>query len=430
MFDAPSRDAIVRDTIGLTLRKERGVVTLGGVIVVSDDTRPMRLMLRGDGFEQRLDFLPETPRRLTRKHPEARNANSGRIRAQDFPLHRLPLHLFLEGEDGGAPVYLRSLDLPDLIGARHLALVEIYADSAPEIRKADLYRRLLRLIPEGASQDIRARCRIWLYRIFGAKHGRTRGLMATVKALMARNGNPAGFDAFERGLANKGFAMVAPHSADAFLGKKDSRTLWTTYDALAGRLEGMGLRVFLNSGTLLGAVRDGDFLPHDDDIDVAVILDARSEEEAGAEFAALAPLLHQAGLLDPEGTHPPGLHKLSRVDGVQVDLFPCWIDDADRVHVYPHSHGTLHRDDLLPLQPFKGLAHARMPARPEPMLHSNYGPGWRVPDPHFRFLWAEPKRRFARFLAACQEPGAGLTPDRMHDRMPDRMPDRKQEQDA
>ena len=38
-------------------------------------------------------------------------------------------------------------------------------------------------------------------------------------------------------------------------------------------LESMGLKYWISAGTALGLYRDGDFIPHDTDIDVEILLD-------------------------------------------------------------------------------------------------------------------------------------------------------------
>ncbi|MGB5863990.1 MAG: hypothetical protein WBG95_06785, partial [Sulfitobacter sp.] len=87
---------------------------------------------------------------------------------------------------------------------------------------------------------------------------------------------------------------------------------------------------------------------------------------------------------------------LKPVAGVEIDLFPAWIE-KDRVYVYPHTYGELHRDEVFPLKPCPVTGQA-IPAEPEKMLAVNYGPSWDVPNPVFKFEWGRASKKFAKFL--------------------------------
>ena len=70
-----------------------------------------------------------------------------------------------------------------------------------------------------------------------------------------------------------------------------TKPISTTWRALQTALTELGYDSFLSYGTLLGAVRDHDFIEHDDDVDMAVVL---KSPEAKAEMTALC-----AELRDP-----------------------------------------------------------------------------------------------------------------------------------
>lgn len=106
-----------------------------------------------------------------------------------------------------------------------------------------------------------------------------------------------------------------------------------TIDRVCARL---GLRYWLDSGTLLGAVRHGGFIPWDDDIDIA--MDKKDLQRFAREAQALLPdnLFVQTPLTDPHSKEPivkvrdlnslyiePGDHFITDYKkGIFVDIFP------------------------------------------------------------------------------------------------------------
>ncbi|MFK7838590.1 MAG: LicD family protein [Sulfitobacter sp.] len=154
---------------------------------------------------------------------------------------------------------------------------------------------------------------------------------------------------------------------------------------------------WLNSGTLLGSVREGAFIGHDDDVDLAVLLQGDTHQEVAASWINAYHKLSASGL----ALHVPARDKrVIKVVGndVKIDLFPAWMQ-GDRVFVYPHTAGALQRDDLLPF----GACRASglpVPQNPEAFLELNYGAQWQVPDPSFTFDWKASNAHFKDFRTA------------------------------
>lgn len=177
----------------------------------------------------------------------------------------------------------------------------------------------------------------------------------------------------------------------------DHTPIWDRIGEHMGFLTKQGYEVFLNSGTLLGVVRDGRLIDHDDDIDLAIILHADSAESAAQEWSALRATMREAGILVEEQMMSDAIFKLTGHRDVKFDLFPAWFE-GDKLFVYPHTFGDLTRDDVLPLSKCAKTGH-HIPADSEKMLANNYGTEWRTPDPYFKFPWNSAKRKFKTFLA-------------------------------
>lgn len=211
------------------------------------------------------------------------------------------------------------------------------------------------------------------------------------------------FDVFEEFLrvSLKGDRLTNHGYQQPQFGEMDHAPIWGRVGEHIGFLKQQGYQVFLNSGTLLGVVRDGRLIDHDDDVDLAVILRADSAEAAVAEWAALRAALKAEGRLAEDEMESNAILKLTGADGVAFDLFPAWFE-GDAFFVYPHSHGDLTRQDVLPLSPCAHSGHM-IPADPAKMLANNYGSGWQSPDPYFKFPWNAARKKFRVFLTGVDD---------------------------
>jgi hypothetical protein len=208
----------------------------------------------------------------------------------------------------------------------------------------------------------------------------------------------AQFDLFEKRLRDYLHPQVLTNHGygDATFASLDHNSIWDTIKTHISALADEKYEVFLNSGTLLGVIRDKRLIDHDDDVDLAVILRAGTEEEAAAEWKALRGVLEEADLFERAVQDQPAIYKLRPAGKIEFDLFPAWVQDG-QVFVYPHTHGTLTADDVMPLKAC-AVTGQPIPQDPDKMLEMNYGPGWRSPDPLFKFPWEAANANFARFL--------------------------------
>jgi SAM-dependent methyltransferase len=170
-------------------------------------------------------------------------------------------------------------------------------------------------------------------------------------------------------------------------GQATVNALLDAVEDVLSTLAATGVDAFLAYGALLGAVRDGAFIPHDSDADVAYLSRHTTPVDVALESFALERAMIEAGyrtwrfsaadfkviVPDPEG-------------GRAVDVFAGFVV-GDVFYLMPEvSSKTFRTDIILPLGEVE--LHGRTvtaPADPEALLEITYGPHWRVPDPSFKF---------------------------------------------
>jgi hypothetical protein len=140
-------------------------------------------------------------------------------------------------------------------------------------------------------------------------------------------------------------------------------------------LASRGVAIFLNFGTLLGAIREKGFIPHDHDVDVGIV------EGDYPAFLDAVPELSSRGLVITTEIRPDSQLLSSFRGGEQLDFFVArrrkswkggsWaLDGFSRV---PARHL-----DCLDEIDFLG-ERFKIPRDPEAMLRRLYGASWRTP---------------------------------------------------
>ncbi|MEW9799429.1 discoidin domain-containing protein [Alteromonas sp. CYL-A6] len=154
-----------------------------------------------------------------------------------------------------------------------------------------------------------------------------------------------------------------------------------------------GVPAFISSGTLLGIVRDGKFIDHDDDVDICYVGKAQGEHAILEERERLVSFLREKGCR----VAPSGIaHYWCTTPGGQgLDIFTGFIE-GEKCSMNPISRNEIDVTDVLPLKQIEhDGATLYMPANPERLLEVNYGPNWRKPDPLWSFNWKKAKQDFA-----------------------------------
>ena len=163
------------------------------------------------------------------------------------------------------------------------------------------------------------------------------------------------------------------------------KEIWDGIESHMKALKDAGHKVFLNSGTLLGLVRDGKLIDHDNDIDLGIILDASDEDAVVAEWATFTQEVRDLGILCEERSEPHnGMLRLLPIMGYTCDIFPAWFAQ-NKVYVFPHTYGEIEPKDVYPFRTCN-ISGLDQPAVPEKMLAINYGPGWDKMDPLWKFV--------------------------------------------
>ncbi|MCY3818986.1 MAG: LicD family protein [Gammaproteobacteria bacterium] len=140
-------------------------------------------------------------------------------------------------------------------------------------------------------------------------------------------------------------------------------------------------KLFICYGTLLGCIRNNDFIPHDDDVDVCFLADGQGLGAAAKELRRVIKTLTDIGeqvQFDSSAQFHWGLQ------GTSLDVFMAWME-GDSLYMY-NAGGTFSRNRIHPLveREFKGR-QVWVPNDSEALLELIYGPGWRVPDPSFQW---------------------------------------------
>lgn len=186
------------------------------------------------------------------------------------------------------------------------------------------------------------------------------------------------------GLDKKG--TVSPSPAET---RRRQQRYLETYSRVRDFFEQeLGRPVFLMYGTLLGCYRDGDLIPDDDDFDAGYVSDRTDPLAVKEETQHVIVALVRAGFtvsFNRQGRLFRVQTDRASPDGCHVDLRPIWFQDG-RAWAHNNACFPATRADFLPVEEGK-LRDVRvsMPRHTETFLQAQYGPGWKVPDPGFRY---------------------------------------------
>ncbi len=148
-----------------------------------------------------------------------------------------------------------------------------------------------------------------------------------------------------------------------------------------------GVPAFIAYGTLLGAVRNGQLIGHDNDVDLGYVSAHEHPVDVVREGYRIERALIEAGwsVRRGSGTRTNVRVKLSDGTTRYIDIFTShWVEG---VYYMPQDTGfRIGRETILPLTTVE-LVGRRLPAPADSdaLLALTYGEGWRTPDPSFKY---------------------------------------------
>jgi hypothetical protein len=195
---------------------------------------------------------------------------------------------------------------------------------------------------------------------------------------------------FEHNLA------LGPHGLTQTFDLKSDKQKDLTYQRLSTFLSQLinefGVDAFVSSGTLLGFVRQGEFLGHDDDLDICYISKESTPDGIVRERNEIKAFLNGKGyrVTDSDVAHL----WVHTGDNIMFDLFTGWIEN-NRCMMNPLPLPGVVANDVLPLKTLESHGYPiMMPANPEALMELNYGKSWKVPDPLWKFDWSHARKLY------------------------------------
>jgi SAM-dependent methyltransferase len=166
-------------------------------------------------------------------------------------------------------------------------------------------------------------------------------------------------------------------------------TVMDLYRRVGAVLEAeLGYDAFFCYGTLLGAVREKNFIGHDGDFDAAYISRHSYGPDAAREAQRIAYLLLDAGFDVDCMRTAVHIHDADSKEA-RIDLFHLYFDDQGHLSFPFGVAGTsdITKDEWRGTKqiPFGGST-GRIPVIAEQLTEHIYGANWRVPKPGFRWV--------------------------------------------
>ncbi len=156
-----------------------------------------------------------------------------------------------------------------------------------------------------------------------------------------------------------------------------------------------GVDAFPAYGTLLGAIREQDFIGHDSDVDLGYVSRRTHPMDVIRESFRLQRVLRERGYaVDRYSAAAFKVDVVEADGGVRgLDVFGGYLYGG-RLYLMGEIGTPFEEDWIFPLGTCT-LAGRTLPApaRPEKLLEATYGPDWKVPDPAFHFETPRSTRR-------------------------------------
>lgn len=165
------------------------------------------------------------------------------------------------------------------------------------------------------------------------------------------------------------------------------KPLLDSIEEVLGALKKAGIDAFPAYGTLLGAVREGRLIGHDSDADLGYVSEFTHPVDVVRESFRLQRALADMGYAISR--YSGGAFKVDVVEGDGsvrgLDVFGGFLADG-HLHLMGEIRTPFEREWIFPLgtTTLEGR-ELPAPANTDEFLKATYGPGWKVPDPAYKF---------------------------------------------
>ena len=153
------------------------------------------------------------------------------------------------------------------------------------------------------------------------------------------------------------------------------------------QLSDWGHEAVLCYGTLLGAIRDEGFIPHDDDVDMLYFHTSTNRDQMMRDRLTVLEKFKDAGYkIWDSGTN---FHVTPKGHTVGIDLFPCWTEGAyTSLMMEKYIYRTIKTSILKPISstPLYGETY-NAPNDSKTFLQERYGTDWSVSNPYHEWPW-------------------------------------------
>lgn len=152
--------------------------------------------------------------------------------------------------------------------------------------------------------------------------------------------------------------------------------------------EALGYLAFISYGTLLGARRENAFLAHDDDVDMALVVNADDEASMKIELSRFMVALQKLGYKIKPVEKFPNVH-VTKKGFKRLDVFPCWsVGQSTFMVMERMAIRPLPKDMIMPLSKIRFQQYEfPCPASPDDFLSERYGKNWQIPDKYHEWPW-------------------------------------------
>jgi len=152
--------------------------------------------------------------------------------------------------------------------------------------------------------------------------------------------------------------------------------------------EGLNLDLIPTYGTMLGAVREGEFISHDNDFDTCIISKKYSSEAVKIEFIKMCEFLIDKGYkIRPKKSHIWVYVKGKENKDFKLDIFISYFNKNNKYEIAYGYHGPAveKSSDFFKYNEIKLSGFTiSIPSNYREILRQFYGDTWEIPDPGFK----------------------------------------------